>query len=982
MPSPFDPYYRWLGIPPSDQSPNHYRLLGLQLREADVEVIRDAAERQLGHLRRYLAGPTSDTAQRLIAEVSRAQAELLDPAAKRSYDSQLRRENPAEIVFQHRAGTEQVAGINPELMARLTGHGFDPLHHWLGIPPQDQPPTLYRLLGLQPFESDLDVVRAAAERQIAHIRKYSLGGRRAMAETLLRALAEARAQLLDAARKQAYDQRLGQLGSLVRRYASGAIEAPTSVPQETALPVQLEAVSDAVAASDSFQLGEFDAIPLPAAQPLPTQPRHRRRTSVPAWMLYSAGSCVVATLLLIFCGVASLFFERSGSETIAVIPRQPPVDSPQQPTIDTPQQPTIDSPQQPTIDSSHIAAPVTPQIADPIELDPPRNGNPLLDYHRLRAQLEEIGIDALIEEYQDNSSDADVQLVAQALELSKEVLREDSSQLWSQLQARTVMKGGVPLSNFEKLHPTQPYWECLTASFAQAGGPLLQTLTARPYPPLAFTADGRRLVTGSREQNQLDVWDLSTGQRLTTFSGNKERLQVFAITPDGRTVVSASTDVLNVWELETGKELRTLAYPGADIHSVVITHDGKTVVAGSDAGSRGLMYPIRSWDVETGAELKSFGQDHGPRIVTITPDGRRVISAPNRGLTVWDLADGRELFTLERYGDYREVAISPDSRLIVGRARAGLKVWDLQNGSEVSHLIELPLACDVMAFTADSSQLVTSSLDRTVRLWDVRSGTELMKIGGRASANSGNIAISPDAHTIVCAGDYKTLVVATLANRFSPDALATTNDFTNGIIFASDNRRFATINGTAIHIWDAAAGHQQGVLAGWKNHLPVAISPDGSTIAYATDASQLNGGSNATIRIWDTRSSLLTNTLAGHEQNIVGLAFSHDGRTLRSTPRSGADKFWDVATGQELPAAAAAAFPGNLPSGPDHEVVVREGALLTVQDRATPEPRIYLTIRGDHTFSAATLVVDQQTIIAVDHRGAIHRFRVLGLAGQ
>ncbi|HQU45105.1 MAG TPA: hypothetical protein PK867_19985 [Pirellulales bacterium] len=35
----FDPYHKWLGIPPKDQPPNHYRLLGIELFEEDLEVI-------------------------------------------------------------------------------------------------------------------------------------------------------------------------------------------------------------------------------------------------------------------------------------------------------------------------------------------------------------------------------------------------------------------------------------------------------------------------------------------------------------------------------------------------------------------------------------------------------------------------------------------------------------------------------------------------------------------------------------------------------------------------------------------------------------------------------------------------------------------------------------------------------------------------------------------------------------------------------
>ena len=40
----FDPYHKWLGIPPKDQPPNHYRLLGIELFESDPEVIDMAAE--------------------------------------------------------------------------------------------------------------------------------------------------------------------------------------------------------------------------------------------------------------------------------------------------------------------------------------------------------------------------------------------------------------------------------------------------------------------------------------------------------------------------------------------------------------------------------------------------------------------------------------------------------------------------------------------------------------------------------------------------------------------------------------------------------------------------------------------------------------------------------------------------------------------------------------------------------------------------
>ena len=46
MPEEFDPYYLWLGIPPEEQPPNHYRLLGLRQFEDNREVISYAVDQR------------------------------------------------------------------------------------------------------------------------------------------------------------------------------------------------------------------------------------------------------------------------------------------------------------------------------------------------------------------------------------------------------------------------------------------------------------------------------------------------------------------------------------------------------------------------------------------------------------------------------------------------------------------------------------------------------------------------------------------------------------------------------------------------------------------------------------------------------------------------------------------------------------------------------------------------------------------------
>lgn len=89
MAGAFDPYYRWLSIPAKEQPPTHYRLLGLELLEADPDVIEGAADRQMAHVRLHQSGPHAEAAQRLLNEIAAAKLCLLDRNRKSAYDAQL-----------------------------------------------------------------------------------------------------------------------------------------------------------------------------------------------------------------------------------------------------------------------------------------------------------------------------------------------------------------------------------------------------------------------------------------------------------------------------------------------------------------------------------------------------------------------------------------------------------------------------------------------------------------------------------------------------------------------------------------------------------------------------------------------------------------------------------------------------------------------------------------------------------------------------
>jgi hypothetical protein len=100
MSESFDPYHIWLGIPPKDQPPNHYRLLGIQELEEHTDVIDAAANRQTTYLHEMAAGPHRKESQQLLNEIAAARRCLLSPEQKLQYDAKLRAEHAAAQAAQ------------------------------------------------------------------------------------------------------------------------------------------------------------------------------------------------------------------------------------------------------------------------------------------------------------------------------------------------------------------------------------------------------------------------------------------------------------------------------------------------------------------------------------------------------------------------------------------------------------------------------------------------------------------------------------------------------------------------------------------------------------------------------------------------------------------------------------------------------------------------------------------------------------------
>jgi len=85
---------------------------------------------------------------------------------------------------------------------------FDPYLKWLGIHPKDQPPNHYRLLGVELFESDPDVISNAADARMMLVKTFQCGGNSKLSQRILNEVVAAKVCLLAPGQKAKYDDEL------------------------------------------------------------------------------------------------------------------------------------------------------------------------------------------------------------------------------------------------------------------------------------------------------------------------------------------------------------------------------------------------------------------------------------------------------------------------------------------------------------------------------------------------------------------------------------------------------------------------------------------------------------------------------------------------------------------------------------------------------------------------------------------------------
>ena len=197
---------------------------------------------------------------------------------------------------------------------------------------------------------------------------------------------------------------------------------------------------------------------------------------------------------------------------------------------------------------------------------------------------------------------------------------------------------------------------------------------------LAVTPDGKTLVSASTDDS-VRVWDVATGKERAVLTGHNASIWRLAISPDGKMVASASMDhTVKLWDLGTSELLATLT-AGDKVRSVAFSPDGKILAVGTEDGA------LELWDVATRERRLTLPAHSAPTVaLAYSPDGKMLATGAGwstsrgpGGVKVWDVTS-EPLRIVFQAPEARWAAFSPDSKLLATCGGAGVKVWSVPSG--------------------------------------------------------------------------------------------------------------------------------------------------------------------------------------------------------------------------------------------------------------------------------------------------------------
>jgi len=282
----------------------------------------------------------------------------------------------------------------------------------------------------------------------------------------------------------------------------------------------------------------------------------------------------------------------------------------------------------------------------------------------------------------------------------------------------------------------------------------------------------------------VEILNARTRKRLKTLKGLTGDVTDLAISPDGQRLAAAAGQPglfgeAFVWNTADWKPLARLKGHSDSLYAVALSPDGKRLATG------GYDSRITVWNIDTHKPLKQITGHNGPiHDLDFHPTGKILASASgDRTVKLWDVATGRRLSTLgEPEKDQYAVAFSPDGkRVIAGGKDNRIRVWTVpkmqtSRGTQPSHGTQ-PVRFSLLysrfahegailrlRFSPDGRRLVSSSEDRTVKVWETAKFTPRRTLDKQPDWVTG-LAVMPNKRTLLLGRMDGTLAANTFSTK-------------------------------------------------------------------------------------------------------------------------------------------------------------------------------------------------------------------------